>query len=147
MACGKTWTCSSYWNGTSLQTYANASASDLVSGSPDPAKWNYNQSVAHEPWNVGSGSEELNGTFDMMGNVWEWMESPYYSGDYFSGSLRAHRGGSCFNTAPNLSSSISGGDDPYDDYFGLGFRVASVPEPATLLLLTLGSLLLRKRRA
>jgi len=32
------------------------------------------------PWDVGSGSQELNGTYDMMGNVQEWMESPWTSG-------------------------------------------------------------------
>jgi len=44
----------------------------LVSGKCDPLRLS-----------VGSGSEELNGTFDMMGNFWEWYESPYDSG-YFA---------------------------------------------------------------
>ena len=41
-----------------------------------------------EPWVVGSGTEEQNGTFDMMGNVWEWNET------FIDGSLRGVRGGS-----------------------------------------------------
>lgn len=28
----------------------------------------------YTPWIVGSGTEEQNGTYDMMGNVWEWIE-------------------------------------------------------------------------
>ena len=59
--------------------------------------WNYyNNGYAtnpYGPWNVGSGSQELNGTYDMMGNDWEWMESPYSSGDYGTGSSRGLRGG------------------------------------------------------
>jgi hypothetical protein len=32
----------------------------------------YNSSL---PWNVGTGTMELNGTYDMMGNVWQWNEN------------------------------------------------------------------------
>jgi hypothetical protein len=34
--------------------------------------------------------------------------------------------------------------DRENDY--LGFRIASIPEPATILLLTLGGIILRKKR-
>jgi len=140
------WVKAAYWNGTNLQTYANASAGDLIGGVPDPAKWNYLPSARNEPWDVGSSPEELNGTFDMMGNVWEWMESPYYSGDYLSSSGRGGRGGSIYNGDGTLSSSFRLYLDPYREADGLGFRVASIPEPATLSLLVLGGpWLLRKR--
>ena len=112
-----------------MQTYANALFSDLVLGSPDTTKWNFNLSTGSEPWNVGSGSEELNGTFDIMGNVWEWMESPYHSGDYLSGSLRGIRGGS-YNINDyylSLSSHSKFGSPNYEEG-NVGFRVASAPE-------------------
>ncbi len=143
------WVKAAYWNGTSLQTYANASAGDLVSGLPDPAKWNYS---GNEPWAVGSGSQELNGTYDMMGNVWEWMESPKSSGDYLFDSLRGARGGSYdyYDSGGGyyLASSYRGDCGPDYDYGAslVGFRVASIPEPATILLLTLGGLALMKKR-
>jgi len=143
------WAKAAYWNSTTstLQTYANASASDLVSGLPDPAKWNYDPSAGYEPWNVGSGSEELNGTHDMMGNVWEWMESPYSDTGYGTGSYRGLRGGSYGNVDYNLASSNQGINPPYYEFYYFGFRVASeVPEPASLGLITLGGLALLKRR-
>ncbi len=45
--------------------------------------WNYSSSEA-SVWAVGSGGEEQNGTFDMMGNVWEIMQSGIVGrGGYF----------------------------------------------------------------
>jgi formylglycine-generating enzyme required for sulfatase activity len=108
---------------------------------------NYEYESGAQPWNVGSGSQELNGTFDMMGNVWEWMESPYSDTNYGTGSLRGLRGGPCSLDDDYLASSARSYDNPdcEDDY--IGFRVASeVPEPASLGLLTLGGLALLKRR-
>jgi len=140
------WVKAAYWNGTSLQTYSNASAGDLVSsGSPDPTKWNCRSS---EPWNATSGVKELNGTYNMMGNVFEWMESPYYSGDYLSGSARCLRGGSNDSAGFYLSSKTRNFSSAHYENFGtgLGFRVASVPEPCSLVLLFLGGLVLRSRK-
>lgn len=129
------WVKAAYWNGTSLQTYANASAGDLVSGLPDPTKWNYSPYAGREPWEITSGIEELNGTYNMMGNVWEWMESP----------PSCMRGGAYYGGAGWLASSSRNNEYlGYKDY-ETGFRVASVPEPATLLLFGLGCLRLRKR--
>ena len=141
------WVKAAYWNGTNLQTYANASGGDLVAGEPDPTKWNYDQSAVSEPWYVGAGAEELNGTFDMMGNVFEWMESPYIDTNYGVNSLRSLRGGS-FNLKIDYltSSRRSATFAPFGEGFYYGFRVASdVPEPASLSLLTVGALILLKR--
>ena len=97
----------------------------------------------------GNGSEELNGTFDMMGNVWEWMESPWSSGDYLSGSRRVMRGGSFYRfagTGGDLSSSQRDNlPYPYNENHTIGFRVASVPEPCSMVLLSVGGLILRRR--
>ena len=43
---------------------------------------------------MGSGSQELNGTYDMMGNAWEWLESPNSDTNYGAGAARGLRGGS-----------------------------------------------------
>ncbi len=147
------WVKATYWNGTSLQTYATKAGDALHQGDGvSGTGWNYwDDGFATDPygtWDVGSGSEELNGTFDMMGNVWEWMESPYSSGDYLSGAYRSVRGGSYSGLeygSPGyyLSSSYRRNYDPLHEGSSVGFRVASVPEPATLLLLGLGAVMLR----
>jgi len=109
---------------------------------------NYDDAI-EEPWDVGNGSEELNGTFDIMGNAWEWMESPYQSGDYSLNHIRARRGGSGNVIELGLRSSYRSYTDPtYSDFEhnNVSFRVASVPEPCSLVLLFLGGLALHKRK-
>jgi len=83
------------------------------------------------------------GTFDQNGNVWEWNEAVIRS------SVRGLRGGSWGD-----SSDILRADFRFDiriptgEFISVGFRVASIPEPSTLLLGALASvgLLLRRRR-
>ncbi len=148
------WVKAAYWNGTSLQTYATKPGDTLHQGDGvSGTGWNYYDNGYPTdpagPWDVGSGSEELNGTFDMMGNVWEWMESPYSDPGYGGSSTRGLRGGSFLIFLPSDSLASSGRHyhDPYIEGGIVGFRVASeVPEPSSLALLSLGALALLKRR-
>jgi len=94
------WVKAAYWNGTTstLQDYATKPGDALHQGDGiSGTGWNYyDYGYATDPfgpWDVGSGSEELNGTYDMMGNNWEWMESPYSDPNYGAGSSRGLRGG------------------------------------------------------
>ena len=88
-------------------------------------------------WPVGSKPREINGTYDMAGNVWEWVFDRY--GDYpsdkqtnpkgpSSGSSRIARGGGWYS---NHASLLRGADRdrvaPANRYNGLGFRCAVSP--------------------
>jgi len=121
---------SSYANGTDIAPIAGVNS-------------NYNMAIG-APWVITNGTTEQNGTFDMMGNVFEWNETIVYD------SCRGVRGGSYDNLDYDLCSYARPDYDdyynPYNEGYGIGFRVASIPEPATLLLLTLGGLFLRKRK-
>jgi len=146
------WVKAAYWNGTSLQTYATKPGDTLHQGDGvSGTGWNYYDNGyatdPYGPWDVGSGSEELNGTFDMMGNVWEWMESPYSDPAYGTGSGRGLRGGSYYRSVSHLASSHRYVIDPNGEYGDVGFRVASeVPEPGTIALLAFGAAVVLGRR-
>ena len=87
-------------------------------------------------------------TMGQGGNVWEWTESAFDGTNNLSSANRAVRGGNWSIAADDLSSSFRGINAPgYDNDF-IGFRVASVPEPSTyvLVLLGAGAVYLWKRR-
>ncbi len=95
---------------------------------------------------VGSyaGSASPNGTFDQGGNVAEWNEDIFVS-------FRGQRGGSWGGSAVRLAASSGAASAPTRESGGLGFRVASIPEPGESLLvmtgiLGLASVCVRKRR-
>jgi sulfatase modifying factor 1 len=142
-----------YWDGTQLRTYATAGTlfqGDGVSGTG----WNYYKGAAvydpWGPWDVDSGSEELNGTLNMMGNMLEWMENPHNDAAYGTTSNRTTLGGAYNYGDYSLASSYRNLNwAPQTPSGFIGFRVASaIPEPGTVTLISLGALVLvRKARA
>jgi formylglycine-generating enzyme required for sulfatase activity len=140
------WIKAAYWNGTALQDYATKAGDAVFQGNGTNGGWNYNDGdvgpdgPAESPWDVGSGSEELNGTYDMMGNVWEWMESPSIYADYGASSRRGLRGGGWHQSIPGVAGlrvSYRTNESPELgwDFLSIGFRVASIPEPSSIFLL------------
>ena len=124
-----------YYTGSDYSTYANGTNVAPIGGV------NTNYMFTNRPWDIGTGTIEQNGTFDMMGNVWEWSET------LLNPNISIIRGGAFVNIDYNLSSSgrlFNTG--PNFEGYAIGFRVASVPEPATILLFGLGGLVLRRRK-
>ncbi|MEI7850457.1 MAG: SUMF1/EgtB/PvdO family nonheme iron enzyme [Kiritimatiellales bacterium] len=107
--------------------YANGTGT-----APSGTEANYDANGNHTAWTVGSGLQEQNGTYDMMGNVWEWMEA----------LPSCLRGGSFSDVEYYLRPSYRGygGNSAYEGW-SVGFRVVAIPEPATALSLVLGGLI------
>ena len=81
------------------------------------------------------------GTFDQAGNVWEWTEAIDALG-------RGVDGGGFDNFSTAFHAPRRNFTNPTAEQKGVGFRVAVVPEPATLSLMAGGlPLLLRRRRS
>jgi formylglycine-generating enzyme required for sulfatase activity len=139
------WIKAAYWNGTDIQSDATKPGDTLHKGDGSGTGWNYDQSGSNRvPWDVGSGSEELNGTFDMMGNAWELTESHFGATAF---DQRATRGGTFEEDEDYLLSDSRFALNPLAEESAFGFRIASqVPEPASLSLLAIGGLALIKRR-
>ncbi|MHC4692195.1 MAG: formylglycine-generating enzyme family protein [Planctomycetota bacterium] len=130
------WYKAAYYTGSGYSTYANGTDIAPIAGDDT----NYGQGYPYDgPWDVGDGTQEQNGTYDMMGNVWEWNET-------LIGSARRLRGGSYSDPGFGLTSSSRTQYDPDLEFYNIGFRIASIPEPYSLVLLSLGGLTLMRRR-
>jgi len=102
--------------------YANGTGMEPTEGG-GATGWNYHDanSLPNRTREAALGSEEQNGTVNMMGNVYEWMED----------SAGVTRGGSYYTYAIELRSSTRGPYNPLNERSDLGFRVVEVvPEPA-----------------
>ena len=117
-----------YPNGQNTITTADANYDYVVGSTTDVGSY--------------SGDGSSYGTADQGGNVWEWNDA------VISGSSRGLRGGSFFDNELGLRSSYRDNADPTSEDSNIGFRVASVPEPTSLLLTMLagGVMLARRKR-
>jgi formylglycine-generating enzyme required for sulfatase activity len=144
------WYKAAYWrDDVSDQWSLYANGTDATPTWGTTAGWNYRDgtygyaTANQRPWEVGYGAQEQNGTYDMMGNVWEWVE------DSYNDSKDVLRGGSNGDSAASLSSVARGGGYPDREYSATGFRVVMIPEPGTALLFGIGGIgawLLRRNR-
>lgn len=123
-------------NSTGDITNPGANVANYASG----VAWN---SATGNVSTVGSaGATSFYGTYDQAGNVWEWNEA------FVTGSSRGLRGGAWNSIELNLRASDRVGISPASGGNLVGFRVASVPEPSTAVLMLIGgtALLLKRRR-
>lgn len=133
--------------------YANGSddVADLTRGTVNG--WNYNDVTdgyvndsPNHTWETGFGAEEQNGTYDMMGNVWELTESKFGPNYGFLKDYYAMRGDDYTTYESQLNSSHRGLAFPVSEEIYLGFRVAAIPEPmsASLIILVFPLMILRR---
>jgi len=95
-----------------------------------------------------AGGLSAYGTMGQNGNVWEWNESAFDGINDSNTESRGFRGGDWDFTEFFLRSSNRDDTTPSDESPDLGFRVASVPEPSSFLLMMMGlSVLLLRRRS
>ena len=128
----------------SYSLYANGSDSVASLTYGTSSGWNYYNSgyVNESPdymWETGFGGQEQNGTYDMMGNVWEWNESAFDGSTNNMTAGRVYRGGSSVGSEYYLRSSIRSSAGLAVDDYSLGFRVAAIPEPSSVFLFSFGS--------
>ena len=148
------WYKAAYYNaaGTNYFLYPTASSSvpTAVASGTNAGSAVYFGAEGSVPAIVASaGGLSPYGTMGQGGNVFEWNESAFDGTNSSSSENRAIRGGFWFGTEIQLRSNL--GRDSVDPTFQtnfFGFRVASVPEPSTyvLVLMGAGALYLWKRR-
>jgi len=112
--------------------YANGTDTTPTWGTTEGWNYNFVNSSPNYTWTAGYGGAEQNGTYDMMGNVREWMEDS-------SGVIR---GGAYLYSEILLRSSSRNNSYQANEFDNVGFRVVAIPEPATALSLVLGGLIL-----
>ncbi|GAH06869.1 unnamed protein product, partial [marine sediment metagenome] len=100
---------------------------------------NYNQAVGNST-DVGAytGTTSFYGTFDQAGNVWEWNEAVVIPSSTSTPARALRSGHWSSSNSGNLSASGRSLGHPWVESNDIGFRVASIPEPSTLLLSLLG---------
>jgi len=100
----------------------------------------YGQSFSTGPADIMlAGGLSPYGTMGQGGNVWEWEETAFDLLNGLGSSVRGMRGGSWSGGSDFLSASNRFGINPSGVGADVGFRVASVPEPSSLLLGVLGA--------
>jgi formylglycine-generating enzyme len=149
------WYKAAYYNPVNNSYFQYPTSSDTVPTSAPPGSTpnagnffddNFNFAVTGSPslnsnqnylTDVGAytASASPYGTFDQSGDVWQWNDT------LIGGSLRVFRGGSWEFYSNYLASSYRDGRNPDAVFEDLGFRVALVPEPSTLVLAVLAVLI------
>lgn len=132
-----------YWDyATGSDTAPTAVAGGTTSGTAV-----YNGQVG--PADItNAGGLSAYGTMAQSGNVFELAESGSTAPNDSAGESRVHRGGYWSDSSGNLTASNRYDSSPTDEFDGVGFRVAAVPEPSALMLTLIGALgvVTRRRR-
>jgi sulfatase modifying factor 1 len=133
------WYKAAYFNPSTHTYFKYATASNTAPTATAPPGTsnaaNYLNAVGHTI-DVGAyvSSPSSYGTFDQAGNAFQWTESAFDSRTKYA------RGGTFNGTADSgfVSSTQSNIYDPATQKLDVGFRLASIPEPSTLVLAAFG---------
>ena len=133
------------WYKAAYHNAANATYSLYPNGQNTitTADANYNSNVSSTNVGTYSGDPSFYGTYDQGGNAWEWTDA------VTNISTRVVRGGAWhLNESLLQSSNRDYSFAPEMEYYALGFRLAAVPEPTSILLSMLagGMMLIRRKR-
>jgi sulfatase modifying factor 1 len=131
------WYKAAYYNGSGYSRYANGT--DTVPELGVGAMYKTNT-----VWTVQEGLlEENNDTHNMMGNVWEWTESPLDGSVLTTGSVitasMAFRGGAYNQNDARLGADHRESGNPTVSHESVGMRVVVIPEPGTISLMSLST--------
>jgi hypothetical protein len=135
------WYKAAYYDPTSSVYYNYPTGSDsaptAVASGAATGTAVYDQPTATGPADISNaGGLSPYGTMGQGGNVYEWEETDFdlVNGPILTSTARGARGGRWNNPSSELSSSNRSDQFPFDESQDVGFRVASIPEPSTLLL-------------
>ncbi len=126
------WYKAAYHNGTGYFVYPTGgdSAPGAVAGGTGAGTAVYDQGLFQGPADItNAGGLSPYGTMGQGGNAWEWQESAFTGANDLPSEARGARGGFWNSPANFLASSLQGNAAPAFESFGVGFRVAAVPEP------------------
>jgi formylglycine-generating enzyme required for sulfatase activity len=131
------WYKAAYYNpaGSNYFLYPTASSTvpTAVSGGTNAGTAVYNNNGIAVVSDAGGLSSY--GTMAQGGNLWDRIETAFDGENSSPTEGRVIRGGGPADTEASLQSSFRGFSDPSGEISGIGFRVASVPEPSTYALL------------
>ena len=129
------WVKAGHWNSAdpnNLQTYTTVGDVAPVAGTDA----NFSTPYPWPQWDVGSGTAELNGTYDMAGNAEEFMESPNDRDSvvdlYTTNGAITRRGGQAGSGVSSLAVDSRNPTSKDNESAWRGFRVASAPLNAML---------------
>ena len=137
------WYKAAYYNaaGTNYFLYPTASSSipTAVASGTNAGSAVYDRAASVPAIVDRAGGLSPYGTMGQGANVWEWNESALVGTNISPSENRGIRGGFWNDSENDLRSTSRNGLDPTFEQFNIGFRVASVPEPSTYVLVLLGA--------